>query len=99
MCSKNIFFNLGFWVGLPQNMGFDFSVCAFSSLRQENCGVVVNSIPENCVRKKSFEVHWTNAGEIMFRVCRPASGLASTSRCHSDVVVPPLKDKRMSCWI
>ena len=26
MCSKNIFFTLGFWVGLPQNLGFDFSV-------------------------------------------------------------------------
>ena len=26
MCSKNIFLTLGFWVGLPQNLGFDFSV-------------------------------------------------------------------------
>ena len=26
MCSKNVFFPLGFWVGLPQNLGFDFSV-------------------------------------------------------------------------
>ena len=27
MCSNNIFFTLGyFWVGLPQNLGFDFSV-------------------------------------------------------------------------
>ena len=26
--SKNIFFTLGFWVGLPQNMSFDFSVLA-----------------------------------------------------------------------
>ena len=26
MCSKNIFFILGFWVGLPQNLSFDFSV-------------------------------------------------------------------------
>ena len=26
MCSKNIFFTLGFWVGLPQNLGFGFPV-------------------------------------------------------------------------
>ena len=26
MCSKNISFTPGFWVGLPQNLGFDFSV-------------------------------------------------------------------------
>ena len=26
MYSKNIFFTLGFWVGLPQNLGFDFTV-------------------------------------------------------------------------
>ena len=26
MCSKNVFFTLGFWVGLPQNLAFDFSV-------------------------------------------------------------------------
>ena len=26
MCSKNIFFTLGFWVWLPQNLGFYFSV-------------------------------------------------------------------------
>ena len=28
MCSKNIFFALRFWVGLPQNLGFDFSMSA-----------------------------------------------------------------------
>ena len=33
MCSKNIFFTLGFWVGLPQNLGFDFSV-------QDLCGAL-----------------------------------------------------------
>ena len=26
MCSKNIFFALGFWLGLPQNLVFDLSV-------------------------------------------------------------------------
>ena len=28
MCSKNIVFILGFWVGFPHNLGFDFSVNA-----------------------------------------------------------------------
>ena len=32
MCSKNIFFTIGFWVGLPQNLGFDFSVRVGSGL-------------------------------------------------------------------
>ena len=26
MCSKNIFCTLRFWVGMPQKLGFDFSV-------------------------------------------------------------------------
>ena len=32
MCSKNIFFTLGFWVGLPQDLGFDFSVWSMTKV-------------------------------------------------------------------
>ena len=38
MCSKNIFFILGVCVGLPQNLGFDFSVRILSQAR--NCQAI-----------------------------------------------------------
>ena len=48
MCSNIFIFTLGFWVGLSQNLGFDFSVQArWSSLN--------TLYREECVEKTYFE--------------------------------------------
>ena len=53
MSSKNMFFSLGFWVGLAQNLGFDFSVRLSQQAYHEismwlGQAGYVSSIPHTC---------------------------------------------------